>query len=408
MKANRFTMDPALFQAEPMGELVTVTDGHLTADIGQYQAFVPSPLLDRQIALSPKTNLAISEARAALAALDATARQLPNPGLLRIPALRLEAQSTSELEGTYAPLAQVLFANEDGPNTAELVQVLNYVEMAKAGFDSVLQGWPINRTMVMALHGLLMKNTPQQSLAGTVRQTQVVIGVPPGAASQASRVQNARFVPPPPGPLLEDGLGAFFSWLGLDHSGVLDPVVAAGMTHYQFETLHPFPDGNGRVGRFLIVLQLLKLGVLTEPTLTVSPWFEARRSEYYDRLFAVSTQGDWDSFLSFFAAGLAASARTTKQDMLTLLDVQRSLCNTADASTIRSINTHRIIDYAVANPTFTLARLSKELNISIPGTRRLVNGLVELGILDVVDPSAYRHLYFAPQVIEALTDRSVA
>ena len=97
-----------------------------------------------------------------------------------------------------------------------------------------------------------------------------------------------------------------------DHRATIDPVVGAALAHYQFETLHPFHDGNGRIGRLMIVIQLYAAGVLGEPTLTVSPWFEARRTEYYDRLFAVSTQGEWDNWVSFFAQGLEESAVRTR------------------------------------------------------------------------------------------------
>jgi Fic family protein len=111
-------------------------------------------------------------------------------------------------------------------------------------------------------------------------------------------------------------------WINEDHRATIDPVVGAALAHYQFETLHPFHDGNGRIGRLMIVIQLYAAGVLGEPTLTLSPWFEARRTEYYDRLFAVSTQGEWNHWVSFFAQGLEESAVRTRQQMLDLVAVQ--------------------------------------------------------------------------------------
>ncbi|RYF00112.1 MAG: Fic family protein, partial [Oxalobacteraceae bacterium] len=134
----------------------------------------------------------------------------------------------------------------------------------------------------------------------------------------------------------------------------IDPVVAAAMTHYQFEALHPFYDGNGRVGRLLVVMQLLYTEVLTEPTLSVSPWFEARRSEYYDRLFGVSTRGDWDQWVAFFSRGLEASAVATHQQMLQLLAVRDDLLERVEHSTLRSATALRLVDLSVSRTSFTV------------------------------------------------------
>ncbi len=146
-----------------------------------------------------------------------------------------------------------------------------------------------------------------------------------------------------------------------DHTGTIDPVVASALSHYQFETLHPFHDGNGRIGRLLIVLQLYAHGTLSEPTLTVSPWFEARRLEYYDRLLAVSCVGEWDQWVSFFAQGLEESAQTTRGQMLQLVEVQSTLKELIRASSLRADSAHALVDYAVANPSFTVRQVERDL-----------------------------------------------
>ncbi len=125
-------------------------------------------------------------------------------------------------------------------------------------------------------------------------------------------IVDARFVPHPPGDELVARLRELVDWMRVDRSRSIDPVVAAAMAHYHFETLHPFNDGNGRIGRLLIVLQLYSAGVLSEPTLTVSPWFEARRRDYYDALLGVSTDSRWDDWVGFFATGIQASATSTR------------------------------------------------------------------------------------------------
>lgn len=360
-------------------------------------------VVDEEPLLASATYRIVAEARASLAALDSTARQLPNPTLLRMPTLRREAQSTSALEGTYAPLATVLVADEEDPPSADLVEILNYVRAADFGFAWFSDERPFSSSFLADLQGLLMHGTPLEKVSGRLRDTQVVIGRwedhdPPGL-----RVVNSRFVPAPPGDELESGVTALVDWLRVDHRPSIDPVVSAALSHYQFETLHPFADGNGRIGRLLIVLHLLHTGVLSEPTLTVSPWFEARRSEYYERLHRVSTQADWDGFIAFFAEGLRQAADSTHGEMRDLVAVQSELKAQVRASKLRSDNAHALVDIAVANPSFTVRRVETELRISYGRANKLIADLMELGILDVVNAQAYKRRFFAPRVLDVLT-----
>lgn len=233
----------------------------------------------------------------------------------------------------------------------------------------------------------------------------MVIGRRANVEPGALPVHAARVIPPPPGPQLTAGLDDLVQWMRKDHRGEYDPVVAAGFAHYQFETLHPFIDGNGRIGRFLIVLQLQWSGVLSEPTLTISPWFEARRAEYYERLLAVSTEGDWDGFLRFFAEGWAHSATDTREERLALVQVQAELHDVVRTSPLRADSVHAVVDIAVANPTFTVGHVAQELRLSYGRANKIVGQLVDLGVLKVVDPDAYRRRFFAPRVLETLTRR---
>jgi Fic family protein len=188
-----------------------------------------------------------------------------------------------------------------------------------------------------------------------------------------------------------------------DHTSVLDPVAASGMAHYQFETLHPFHDGNGRIGRLLIPLHLHISGTLVEPTLTVSPWFEARRSEYYDRLLAVSARSDWDGWLAFYAEGLAASASDTRNQMLGLVSVQRELHDQVRASSLRANTASHLVDYAVANPSFNVRDVERDLGISYGRANKLVEQLVTLGVLSPVGADrTYGRRFYAPRVLRVL------
>lgn len=396
-----------MFQRTAPGKLVTITGQDPLLGSWQHKAFIPNPL-DHVGGpdLSPRTNLVIADARAALAALDSTARLLPNPALLRLPTLRREAQSTSALEGTHAPLAEVLVADDEEPPTVELVEILNYVRTANYGFAWIAERRPISASFLSDLQGILMRGTPLAPASGRLRDTQVVIGRRAGADPRALPVYNARFVPAPDGVELESGVDALVAWLREDHRGHIDPVVAAAMSHYQFETLHPFHDGNGRIGRLLVVLHLVAAGVLSEPTLTVSPWFEARRGDYYDRLLGVSTTGDWDGFVAFFAEGLRQAADSTRVEMLALVAVQAELKAIVRSSALRADSAHALVDLAVANPSFTVRKVEADLNISYGRANKLVGQLCDLGVLQVVDPNAYKRRFFAPRVLEVLTTRS--
>lgn len=399
-------MDIAIFETSAPGTLVPIHGEDPVLGRWEHRAFVPATLPDAMPALLPTTYVAVANARAALAALDSTARQLPNPTLLRLPTLRREAQSTSALEGTYAPLVEVLTADEDAPVTPELVEILNYVRMANYGFDKIAQAWPLSITLLSELQGVLMRATPLEGESGHVRDGQVVIGRRPGADPSGFPVHAARFVPAPAGHALETGLRDLLDWMAVDRREDIDPVVAAGMFHYQFETLHPFRDGNGRLGRYLVVLHLQASGVLGEPTLTVSPWFEARRGEYYDYLLGVSTRGDWNGYVRFFADGLRQAADSTRREMVALVAVQSELKDRIRASTLRADTAHSLVDLAVANPSFTVRKVEAELGLSYARANKLVGQLMDLGVLKVIDASAYKRRFFAPRVLEALTGLS--
>lgn len=378
------------------------------AQLGQWEhhAFVPDPLPDDMPTLTAATYLEVANARAALGALDAVARQLPNPTLLRRPTLQREAQSTSALEGTYAPLSDVLTADEDAaPPGSSMREILNYVGMANSAFAWVGDGRPLSTTMLCHLQAQLVRGTPAEGpSSGHVRDIQVVIGRRQGVSATELPVKAARFIPPPPGSDLKANLHALVEWIKNDHIGRIDPVVAVAMSHYQFETLHPFNDGNGRIGRLLVVLQLYVHEVLSEPTLTVSPWFEARRAEYYDRLLAVSTTGSWDEYVRFFATGIRDSADLTRRQMMSLVAVQEELKQQVRASRLRADSAHALVDYAVANPSFSVGAVARDLHLSYARANSLVAQLVDLGVLRPTHPDSYNRRFAAPRVLSVLLE----
>ncbi|WP_183099161.1 Fic family protein [Nocardioides pelophilus] len=399
-------MDVGMFVNEGMGSLVPISGTDLAAGPWEHQAFVPVPLASIGAPdLEPATYLAIANARAALAALDATARQLPNPQLLRRPTLQREAQSTSALEGTYAPLTDVLTADDDPPPQTNLREIVNYVVMATQAFRRIGEGRPLTTGLLCDMQRTLVEGTKDEGPeTGRVRRTQVAVGRRRDAAVNEIPVKAARFIPSPPGQELDAAIGDLITWVKTNHSQTLDPVVAAAMAHYQFEALHPFHDGNGRIGRLLIVLQLYMHGVLSEPTLTVSPWFEGRRTEYYDRLLDVSCTANWNDYVGFFATGIQESADLTHRQMLALVKVQESMKDRVRASSLRAENAHLLVDFAVANTSFTVRGVQSALQVSYGRANTLVQQLVELAILQELRVVGGTRRFSAPDVVDVIVN----
>lgn len=391
-------MDVGRFASSPVGRLVPLrgTDGRTGASY-DHVAYVPDPLGDEPSLLGPTWH-AVARAEHALGRLQQAARQIPSPALLRSPTLRREAQSTSALEGTFAPLEDVLAADLVAvpARSAELNEVMNYIGTAEAAFGWLEDGRRLTVGMMCELQATLVAGTAADTDdAGRVRSIQVAIG------SRGDSISRARFVPPPPGHDLDAGLTDLVTWINAAPSD-RNPVVAAAMGHYQFEALHPFNDGNGRIGRLLIVLQLMQDAVLADPLLSVSPWFEARRGEYQDRLAAVSADGDWDGWVRFFAAGLRASAVDTARRVDLLLDVQEInqavLRNKGISGLARDV-----VEHLVASPFVTVSAIAETHGKSFQAANAAVRRLEEVGILQERTGRSHGRMFAAPLVLAALT-----
>jgi Fic family protein len=391
-------MELGRLRRSPIGRLIPIIGPDpVTHEIVSGQAFLPDPLPD-ELTLTTKTWTAVNTATAALARLDGAGRLIPSPGLLRRPTLRREAQSTSALEGTYAPFADVLAADRDDPAsmTAELREVLNFERVAEYAF-----AWPEDRALTLGmlseLQRTLVRGTAGElSDAGGLRDCIVVVG------RRGSSLAEARFVPPPPGDQLRAGVESLLSWLANPPS--LPTVIHAAMVHYQFETLHPYSDGNGRLGRLLVIVQLLRGAVIREPLLVVSPWFEQRRERYQDALLELSCDGSWDTWITFFAEGVAASAAESQQKVERLVALQAELRSRVQAAGKRGSAEHLAADL-VGGPYVTGPMVAKSYGLTGQGAANAVRTLVELKILE---PSPLRmsrgtQLYVAPDVLRALS-----
>jgi Fic family protein len=390
-------MDLERLDRSPIGRLIPILGPDpVSHEIVEGRAFLPAPLPD-DVTLSTGTWNAVNAATAALARLDGAARLIPSPGLLRRPTLRREAQSTSALEGTFAPFADVLAADEDdqGNLTAELREVLNFERMAELAFS-----WPEDRPLTLGMLGELQRTlvrgtAGELSDAGGLRDRIVVIG------ARGRGFDEARFIPPPDGDQLRAEVEKLLIWI--EKPPELPTVVQAAMVHYQFETLHPYSDGNGRLGRLLVIVQLLRGALIREPLLVVSPWFEQRREAYQDGLLELSCSGIWDDWIAFFARGVAASATESQLKVETLVALQDALRSRVQAAGKRGVS-ERLAADLVGIPYLTRPDVAKRYGLSGQGAINAINTLVELGILrEAGFLQRGARVYMAPEVVQAVS-----
>lgn len=389
-------MDLEKFKTSPLGKLVSISGVDPKFGEWDYFAFAPHDLPEEPIELSQLTYLQVSNTRAALASLDRSSRQLINPRLLSGPTLRREAQSTSALEGTYAALEEVFATDEKiEPTDQNLREVMNYVRAANIAFSSIREGRPITLDFLENLQARLISGTSVDNPhGGKIRDIQVVIGTHPGA-----KIEDARYVPPPPGLGLPIQVRTLLDWMQNEQRKLLDPVVAAAMVHYQFETLHPFNDGNGRIGRLLIVLQLMLQQQISEPLISASPWFEARRADYYDSLLQVSATGDWDQWVRFFARGIEVSAREADQRLTDLISLRASLQERLVSGHLRAQTASQLVDFCLGHLVFTVPDLVEELGVTYARANSLVKQFVDLKILRQFDNRKSNRRFTSPDVL---------
>lgn len=368
-------MDLDALRGSPIGQLVPISgsDGR-TGEHYDYFAYLPAAL-SRSVALSSATWTTVAAAEAALARLDQAARQIPNPSLLRQPALRREAQSTSALEGTFAPLEDVLESDIEhrAQMSLEVREILNYVVAAEEAFSWVRER-PLTIGLIEGLQEILVQGTPgEYSDTGRVRDRHVFIG------PKDAPIETARFVPAPFGDQLRAGFEDWIRWVN-SPADDLPSVVQAGLAHYQFESLHPFSDGNGRIGRLLVVLQLMRQGVLRDPILVVSPWFEARRTEYQDSLLELSQTGDWDRWIQFFASGIAASAATTHTWVDGLISWQQDTLSRVRRARVSGV-AERVAGELIGGPILRAGQVAKRHDVSHQAAMNALRRLADLGVV---------------------------
>jgi Fic family protein len=391
-------MDLEAIKNSPIGQLVPISGfDQRTGTEYKHKAYLPD-LLPTEVSLPSGTWTQIARAEAALGRLDEASQQVPEPSLLRHAAIRREAQSTSALEGTFAPFEEILEPEleERATRSLEIWEILNYVAAAEQGFEWI-KARPITTGVVCELQRTLVVGTPGQHRdSGSIRDRQVVVG------PRDAPVVEARYVPPPPGDQLQAGVDEWVDWLRDPPDG-LPPVVRAALAHYQFECLHPFSDGNGRIGRLLIVLQLMQDGVLREPILVVSPWFEAKRLEYQDHLLRLSQAGNWDAWVAFFAMGVAEAANAFRERIEGLIAWRDEVLTQVRETGLSGV-AERVAGELIATPILTAPRVARAHNVSPQGAMYALRRLVALGLLTELSRDG-RKYFRAQRAIELLEFR---
>lgn len=326
-------------------------------------------------------------------------RSLPNPGLLVRPALSREAASTSALEGTYAPLSEVFAGDhvDEHRQSAEVREILNYAAAARLGLD-LIRTLPISFSLAAKLQKRLVRGTRgDQYDAGERRERNILIG------DRGRGVERSRFVPPPPGEELAAGISEWEKWINAENE--VPFVARLALEHYQFETLHPFSDGNGRIGRLLIALQLVAEHVLEYPVLNISTWLEPRRDEYIDHLLAVSVTGDYDAWVEFFATGVRDQAVATARTVARLTTIQQSLVDRVLAENRKGVIVELARDL-IGMPVLSVNEVRDRYEIAYPSARSVVRQLEEFGILREVSGRNYRKIYVCHEVYDVVADSS--
>lgn len=383
-------MDPIEFKDSPAGSL--------TPTIAGQQAFIPNPLppqIDYPAIIGP-----FSRAMQAIGELNGLGHQLENPLVVIRPLQRHEALLSSAMEGTFTTANALALADAEADQYIDEAtkEVRNYIR----AFDEalrMLQEIPVSNRLIKAVHRALLSGLTTQRGAnkqpGEYKTQQNFIG---GATR---RIEDARFVPPPPQET-EIAMTALERYLNREHDAGIPPLIDAALMHYQFETIHPFADGNGRVGRILIPIYLMQRGILQQPLLYFSPAVEGQKARYVDMMLGVSRHGAWSAWIVFFleavTAACAKSADTIGR-LLALRDRFRQQIAESGGSARYSI----ISDRLFSTPVISAPEAATLLQVSYPAAQNALTRLEKLGILTELTYTSHPKRFIATSVLE-ITD----
>lgn len=375
-------MEDSVFKAPEAGQVVRTAEG--------YSAFVPAPL-PPELVYTPALVRALSQADTGVSELAGLGRVLPNPHLLIAPYMRREAVLSSRIEGTRTSLAELMAeeAGWKGVAPHDVREVRNYVAALEHGIKRLVS-LPLSLRLVRELHERLMAGVRGETATpGAFRRSQNWIGSP------GSTPETATYVPPPPHEMHE----ALAQWETFLHErGEIPELVQCALMHEHFEAIHPFLDGNGRVGRLLITLFLIERGRLPHPLLYLSEYFERERQDYYNGLMRIRTHGDWHGWLIYFLNGVSWSARRAIRQAERLVDLRESM-RQAVSDTPKLVV---LVDALFENPYLNTARTKDLLDVTDPTARKANTELEDLGLVEEVTGRKRSRQYLAKAVLEAI------
>jgi Fic family protein len=384
-------VDPTKFIAPQWGRPIR------TPPPGPYVAFVPENVA-RLLTLSPDTVMRLSDADAALGRLAGSGRLLPDPHLLVNAYITREAVSSSRIEGTQASVTEVFDAAVTGDTKRDDIrEVRNYVAALEHGVRRLKEDdFPISLRLIREMHGILLTGVRgHDKTPGEFRTSQNWINSPD------NRPETATFVPPPV-PEMWQALDDWEKYLH-DDAPQLPLLIRCALLHYQFETIHPFLDGNGRLGRLFIILYLMDRGRLPAPLLYLSSYFDRRKSDYYDRLQYVRERGEVTEWLQFFLDGVtvqAIDAVDRAEQLSDLREEYRSRLRGGGRS-------HLAVDLLFANPILTVRYVQDRLKVSQPGAANILRRLAAVDIVKEIDSGpGVRHRWIGQEVLKVLDPES--
>jgi Fic family protein len=375
--------------------------GRYVPQPGGYAAFVPRLLPpDPPIAFDGELQACLSKADRALGRLDGSIQTLPDPGLFVFMYIRKEAVLSSQIEGTESSINDVLEVEAevfDPERPKDVGEVLNYISAMNLGLER-LRTLPLSVELVREIHRKLLHGVRgEDKQPGELRETQNWIG-PPGCA-----IENATFVPPPPSELVP-ALAALDGFLN-DETTDMPALIRIGLAHAQFETIHPFRDGNGRVGRLMITFFLCQQKILLRPVLYLSHYFRAHQRTYYERLQATRDRGDWEGWLKFFLTGVATvsnQASETARGIVGLRERHRTLITAEFGRAVG--HGLQVLEYLLRRPIIQIKEVQQLLEITYPGANNLVRRLVEAGILEEITGYARNRRFRYRSYIDLFSD----
>ena len=368
----------------------------ITSSGEQARAFMPAPLPpEPPLDLAGSLGELLDAASVALGRLDGLSLLLPEPRLFLYTYVRKEAVLSSQIEGTQSSLSDLLQHELDNTPSAleeDVTEVSRYVAAMELGLARLREGVPLSLRLLKEIHACLLSHGRGSSKEpGEFRRTQNWIG--------GSRPGNAKFVPPPPDALWE-AMGSLEKFLH-DEPVKTRPLVKAALAHVQFETIHPFLDGNGRLGRLLITLLLCAEGILSQPLLYLSLHFKEHRSEYYRLLQEVRETGDWESWLEFFLQGVvrtAECATNTARRLLTLFQSDGIKLQGESATVLRL---HSLLQQ---KPVLSVSVTARELGVTSPTATKALRTLEQQGIVSEITGGEYRRLYAYSRYLDTLNE----